>query len=87
MPSDYPPPRSAAALGDAIRTLREEQQITVEELAAATGLSPGQLAALEAGRLDPGCELLVLIAGGLGVQVAALLERAAESVASARLDV
>jgi transcriptional regulator with XRE-family HTH domain len=55
-------------LGQAIRQVRERQDVTASELAAATGVEREQIDALEAGRLDPTYELLLVLARGLGIR-------------------
>lgn len=53
--------------------MREQQGISTEELARATGISRQRIDALEAGQLDPTYELLLALAEGLGVQPSALM--------------
>jgi transcriptional regulator with XRE-family HTH domain len=55
-------------LGQAIRQVRERQDVTATELAAATGVEREQIDALEAGQLDPTYELLLVLARGLGIR-------------------
>lgn len=60
-------------LGRAVRRLREQRGISVEELAGATGTHRKRLEALESGRLDPGYGLLLAVAEGLSTQPSALV--------------
>jgi transcriptional regulator with XRE-family HTH domain len=39
-------------LGRRITELRQKRQLTIETLASATGLDPGELIAIEAGQID-----------------------------------
>ena len=65
-----------AALGRAIRQLREEQSISRSALAQAAEISRRHLDALEAGRSDPPFDLLLALADGLGIRPSALFSRA-----------
>lgn len=60
-------------LGRAVKLLREQRGISVDELADASGITRERIGALEAGQLDPTYELLLEIAGGLGAQPSALV--------------
>jgi transcriptional regulator with XRE-family HTH domain len=60
--------QNLAILGQAIRQVRERQDVTASELAAATGVERKQIDALEAGQLDPTYELLLVLARGLGIR-------------------
>jgi transcriptional regulator with XRE-family HTH domain len=65
-----------AALGRAIRQLREQRRQSVRELASASRTSVRRLEQLERGRLDPGFALLVRLAECLGIRPAVVFERA-----------
>jgi transcriptional regulator with XRE-family HTH domain len=65
-------------LGRAIRELRLQRGLSVEQLARAAEISRAELAALEAGRLDPDYRRLLRLATGLGVRPLALLLRVEE---------
>lgn len=65
-------------LGRAIREAREQRGVSLEALAAASGIARGELAAIEAGRLDPGYRRLRRVAAGLGVRPLALMLRVEE---------
>jgi transcriptional regulator with XRE-family HTH domain len=60
-------------LGRAVRRMREQQGMSTEELALATGISRQRIDALETGRLDATYELLLALAEGLGVLPSALV--------------
>jgi transcriptional regulator with XRE-family HTH domain len=60
-------------LGRAIRGMREQQDMSADELAVATGMNRRRIDALETGRLDPTYELLLALADGLGIQPSALV--------------
>ncbi len=57
-----------------IRRLRDERQLTQEQLAHKAKISLGYLARLETGRHDPKLSTLRKIATALGVPVTELLE-------------
>ncbi len=60
-------------LGRAVRRMREQQGMSADELAGATGMGRERVDALESGRLDPTYELLLALADGLGTQPSALV--------------
>jgi transcriptional regulator with XRE-family HTH domain len=64
------------ALGRAVREIRGERGMGVAQLAAAAGVDLRQIAALEAGRLNPAYELLLALAEALGVPASELVVRA-----------
>jgi transcriptional regulator with XRE-family HTH domain len=65
-------------LGRAIREAREQRGISIGALAVASGIASRDLAAIEAGRLDPGYRRLRRLAAGLGVRPLALMLRVEE---------
>jgi transcriptional regulator with XRE-family HTH domain len=75
--------RLLIALGQTIRQLRVERDISAEQLAGAAGLKQTRLEAIEAGRVDLRYDVLLALAGGLGVQSGELVTRA-EAVANTR---
>jgi transcriptional regulator with XRE-family HTH domain len=77
MPSD----QDLAALGQVIRRARQERDISVGQLAATVGIPPGQVKALEAGRINPGYRLLFNLANGLGIRPTEILIRWEERMA------
>ncbi len=69
-------------LGQAIRRMREQRDMSAGELADASTIDRERIDALETGRLDPTYELLLAVAEGLGTQPSALVtlaERLKES--------
>lgn len=60
-------------LGRAIRRMREQQDMSADELAGATGMHRRRIDALETGRLDPTYELLLALADGLDIQPSELV--------------
>ncbi len=63
-------------LGQAIREIREHQDITPAELASKAGIRERRLARVEAGSLEPDYELLVKVTRGLNIQPRVLMSRA-----------
>jgi transcriptional regulator with XRE-family HTH domain len=63
-------------LGRAIGQIREERDVTAEDLAAASDVELAQIRALEAGRVDPTYELLLVLAEALGIRASAFVIRA-----------
>lgn len=63
-------------LGRAIGETRRQRGMSVEQLAAASDIDPRRIQALEAGRVNPGYELLLALAEGLGVRPSAFVIRA-----------
>jgi XRE family transcriptional regulator, regulator of sulfur utilization len=70
--------RELIAFGRAVRQVREERGVSVDALATAAGIASADLAAIEAGRLDPGYRWLRRLAAALGVTSTALLLRVEE---------
>jgi transcriptional regulator with XRE-family HTH domain len=67
-------------LGRAIREVRELHDLSTDDLAAAAGVAPARVAALEAGQLDPDSELLGRLAKSMGVRPGALYRRVDELI-------
>jgi transcriptional regulator with XRE-family HTH domain len=65
-------------LGRAIRRMREQMDMSADELSDAIGMTPRCLAALETGRLDPTYDLLLVIVERLGVRLSTLMALAEE---------
>jgi transcriptional regulator with XRE-family HTH domain len=65
-------------LGQAIRSVRDEHDFTITDLAARIGVPPARLRALEAGQLDPDYELLLRIAESLHTRPSTFVIRAEE---------
>ncbi len=58
--------------------MREQHGLSVPDLAAASGVAPARVAALEDGQLDPDFELLRTLAQSMGVRQIAFYMRAEE---------
>jgi transcriptional regulator with XRE-family HTH domain len=72
-------PRStpdAAALGRAVRLIREERGISQVQLSEATGLMQSWISHVERGARNPSWNNVVRLAGGLSVRVSELAVRA-----------
>ncbi|HUB74247.1 MAG TPA: helix-turn-helix transcriptional regulator [Solirubrobacteraceae bacterium] len=61
-----------ASLGERFRQVREQEGVSVSELAARSGIDTRQISALEAGRLDPAFDVMCALADGIGVRLSAL---------------
>lgn len=70
-----PRPRSSehAALGRAIRALREERGLSQEELGHRAGLHRNYIGGIERGELNPSFSSLLAVSGALRVTPAGLL--------------
>lgn len=62
------------ALGQTIRRLRRQADLTQEELAERAGLSANYVGQIERGEKNPGALALFALANGLAVRPARLLE-------------
>jgi transcriptional regulator with XRE-family HTH domain len=56
--------------GEQLRRVREQQRLTVTDLAGRSNISPTRVAKLEAGLTDPRFDVLVALSRGLGVLLA-----------------
>jgi transcriptional regulator with XRE-family HTH domain len=65
-----------ASLGDAVRAMREEQLLSLDDLALAAAVDPARLAALERGRLDPDFELLLRLADAMSTRASVFVVEA-----------
>jgi ribosome-binding protein aMBF1 (putative translation factor) len=63
-------------LGQAIREIREQQDISPDKLAGKAGIRERRLARVEAGSLEPDYELLVKLTRALSIQPRVLMNRA-----------
>ncbi len=61
-----------------MREVREQHGLSAHDLAAASGVDPARVAALEEGRLDPDFELLLTLAKSMGIRPTAFFVRAEE---------
>jgi XRE family transcriptional regulator, regulator of sulfur utilization len=66
----------AAALGRAVRAIREERGVSQVRLAADTGFMQSWISHVEHGRRNPSWSNVVRLAGGLGIRVSELAARA-----------
>lgn len=73
MPASVP---DVAALGRAVRALREAQGMSQVQLAEATGFMQSWISHVEHGRRNPSWSNVVRLAEGLGVSVGELARRA-----------
>ncbi len=67
------------ALGQNLRRLRREANLTQEELASRAGLSANYVGEIERGERNPGALALFAITRGLGVPPATLFEKYRDS--------
>lgn len=71
-----PPQPTPAALGQAVRSLREERDgMTQEDLAHAATISTQHLSAIERGRRNPSIVVTARIARALGMPLSELIAR------------
>jgi transcriptional regulator with XRE-family HTH domain len=61
--------------GEMFRRVREQQGVSVDDLAARTGIDAQQIGDLEAGRFDPTYDVMITLADGMGVRLSALVPR------------
>ena|ERR1700759_3650816 len=69
-----------ARLGDAVRLMREERELSVDALAVTASVDPARIAEIEAGELDPDYESLLRIADAMRTSLSAIFLRAEELV-------
>lgn len=62
-----------AAIGNRLRALRQEREMTLQDLAEATDLSPSMLSLVERGRAAPSIQSLIVIANALNVTMSELI--------------
>jgi len=62
-----------AAIGYRLRALRQEREMTLQELAEVTDLSPSMLSLVERGRAAPSIQSLIVIANALNVTMSDLI--------------
>lgn len=68
--------RKLASLGGAVRAMRAERRLSLDDLALAAAVDPARLAALEEGRLDPDFELLLRLADAMSTRASAFVVEA-----------
>jgi transcriptional regulator with XRE-family HTH domain len=80
--SGEPTGRNAASLlsevGTRVRRARRERQMTLDDLAGASGVSVAHLSRLESGARHPSLATLLNVAAGLGVSISELVEEPGE---------
>ncbi len=59
--------------GEQLRLVRQQQRLTVADLAERSSISPTRVAKLEVGLTDPRFDVLVALSRGLGVGLSALI--------------
>jgi transcriptional regulator with XRE-family HTH domain len=59
--------------GKQLRQVREQQGVSVADLAARSGINPQRIGKLEAGLLDPRYDVLLALARGMDVRASALI--------------
>jgi transcriptional regulator with XRE-family HTH domain len=73
--ASYDIAKARAALGQAIREVREQQGQSVSELAAASGRSERTITRVEAGERETDYKMLLALADGLGVRASVFIGR------------
>lgn len=76
MTSDTSGRRQLQALGELIRTQRQQAELTLRELAARTNVSNPYLSQIERGLHEPSVRVLRAIAGALNLSAESLLQQA-----------
>lgn len=76
-----PEPPSNAALGAAIRALRQRSGLSQEDLAAAAGIHTTYLSGIERGRRNPSWTVVGSLSRALGVSLLELVTRAVDEAA------
>jgi HTH-type transcriptional regulator / antitoxin HipB len=74
--------RALVALGQRVRRLREQRNMSEQQLAGAANLTPRRLEAIEVGRFDPPFDVLLALTDALGVKAAELVGGEAEPAGS-----
>ena len=69
----------ATELGRVVRRLRDEQSLTLADVASRADISPAMLSRLETGQTSPSLETLVSLAAALGVRPSLLLRDLGET--------
>jgi transcriptional regulator with XRE-family HTH domain len=70
--------RHLKALGRAFAEARREAGLTQHELADRSGVERGHIARVETGKIDPGYEIMLTMAAGIGVPLGPIFDRASE---------
>ncbi len=66
--------REAAAFGPRLRRLRQGASLTLKQLADQAGLAVSTISKIENDRMSPTYDVLLRLAGGLGIDLSSLLE-------------
>jgi len=74
---------NAAVLGERLRKLRNERNLTIAELADKSGLSSGLISQIERGRSNPSVRTLQRLSSALGVNLWAFLQPTESNAAAA----
>jgi transcriptional regulator with XRE-family HTH domain len=69
-------PAQLIALGNVVRSMREERDLSREALAKAAGVAHSRVTLIEEGRLDPDFELLLSLADAMGTRCTEFFTRA-----------
>jgi transcriptional regulator with XRE-family HTH domain len=69
-------------LGSVIRRLRQERELSIESLAAASGIHTTYLSGIERGRRNPSWNVIGALADALGVEISDLARLAEELAGS-----
>jgi transcriptional regulator with XRE-family HTH domain len=75
---------TSAQLGAAIRKARKGQGLSIEDLAAKSGVHWTSISVIENGKRNPGWEAVVDLARGLEMDIAELARLAAEQASGGR---
>ncbi|MQV97093.1 helix-turn-helix domain-containing protein [Sinorhizobium medicae] len=85
VPLDAPPrPRSRRSIAETLRQLRQENGLTLNELARRCALAPSTLSKIENGQMSPTDDTILSLAEGLGADVAELFARRQTTTVSGR---
>jgi len=77
-PDEYVPPSLQASIGAGVRQLRKSLDLTIAELAAASGVSSGMLSKIENGMITPSLTTLDQLAKALNVPISQLFSEMEE---------
>ncbi|WP_454199439.1 helix-turn-helix domain-containing protein [Nocardia sp. Marseille-Q1738] len=83
-PRTAPEPLWREALGEQLRTLRQDRRETLVETAKRAGISPQYLSEVERGRKEPSSEMIAALAGSLGTTLGELIGQVADDLRAQR---
>lgn len=72
--------RLATAIGETLREIRQEQELTIREASKLTLCSVGHLSDLERARREPSSQMLESLAKGYAFSTTELLNRVVETI-------